>query len=73
MKACVAVPGSVLGVLGPTCEGCSVCVRCMEAPHESELDACCHFLVFWLFTLTAADGGRCVLEVDQKADGGAHK
>lgn len=39
----------------------------------NELDGCCHFLVFWLFTPTAADGSRCVLEVDQKADSGAHK
>lgn len=72
MKACAVVPGAVLG---PTCDGCShaACVRCMEAPHESKLDGCCHFLVFWLFTLTAADGSRCVLEVDQKADSGAHK
>lgn len=39
----------------------------MEAPHEPKLDGCCHFLVFRLFTPTAAGGSRCVLEVGQKA------
>lgn len=35
--------------------------------------ACCHFVAFWLFSLTAADGRRRVLEVDQKAGSRAQR